>query len=128
MAKKIMIVEDDTNIVDYLVALFEDNGYETCTAGTGVEAIKIARDQPPDLITLDLMMPGSWGNVFYRKLQKEEELKSIPIIIISGAEDELPKGDLSKAVVMKLDKAAAYLKKPFDKDELLGIVKKLLGD
>ena len=64
MAKKIMIVEDDPSIIDYLADLFQDNGYETCTASNGAEALEIVKVENPDLITLDFEMPESWGNIF----------------------------------------------------------------
>lgn len=128
MGKKIMIVEDDPQIFDYLETLFNDNGYETCSATSGVDAIKMVKENNPDLITLDLIMPGSWGNILYKKVQKDDHLRDIPIIIISGAEELLPMGDISKAVVLKLDKAVAFFKKPFDKEELLKVVRDILGE
>ena len=51
MAKKILVLEDDPTIADYLVNLFKDNGYETCTASTGVEGLEIVQSEKPDLIT-----------------------------------------------------------------------------
>jgi len=117
MAKKIMILEDDPNILDYLVTLFHDNGYETCTASTGDEGLEILKAETPDLITLDFEMPESWGNIFYRKIQKKEKFKDIPIIIISGLDAEFP----------QLEKAVATFRKPFDKEELLRVVKETIG-
>ncbi|MBW1852447.1 MAG: response regulator, partial [Deltaproteobacteria bacterium] len=60
MAKKIMIVDDDPNIVTYLTDFFSDNGYETCSAADGSEALAIVKKEKPDLITLDLEMPEEW--------------------------------------------------------------------
>jgi CheY-like chemotaxis protein len=118
MAKKILVLEDDPSIVEYLVTLFNDNGYETCTASTGVEGLEMVKSENPDLITLDFEMPESWGNIFYRKLQKKEKFKDIPIIVISGLEAEFP----------LLEKAVAVLRKPFDREELLKIVRSTLGE
>lgn len=117
MAKKILVLEDDPTIADYLVNLFKDNGYETCTASNGVEGYEIAQSEKPDLITLDFEMPESWGNVFYRKIQKKKSLRDIPVIVISGVEAEFP----------QIDTAVAVLRKPFDRVELLRVVKKTLG-
>ena len=117
MAKKIMIIEDDPSIIDYLVTLFNDNGYETCTASTGKEGLEIIKTEKPDLITLDFEMPESWGNIFYRKIQKQPDYKDIPIIVISGLDAEFP----------DLEKAVAVLRKPFDTEELLGFVKDTIG-
>jgi CheY-like chemotaxis protein len=116
MAKKIMVIDDDPIIVKYLVTLFADNGYETCSASDGVQALETIKTASPDLITLDLEMPQEWGSRFYRKLSKDEELKKIPVIVISGLAGQHAVKD-----------AVAFIKKPFDPDKLLGIVKKTIG-
>lgn len=117
MAKKIMIVDDDPNIVSYLKDFFEDNGYDTCSASDGSEALGVVKKENPDLITLDLEMPEEWGPRFYRKLMKENEFKKIPVIVITG----LTGGKYA------IQKAVASLTKPFDRDELLKIVKNTIG-
>jgi CheY-like chemotaxis protein len=116
MAKKIMVIDDDPIIVKYLVALFSDNGYETCSASDGVQALETVKAACPDLITLDLEMPQEWGSRFYRKLSKDESLKKIPVIVISGLAGQHAVKD-----------AVAFVRKPFDPDKLLGIVKKTIG-
>ncbi|MBF0241253.1 MAG: response regulator [Desulfamplus sp.] len=113
MMKKILIVDDDPNIRDYLVALLEDNGYDTCTASNVKDGLKIVKEYKPDLITLDLEMPGEWGPRFYRQLSQDNELKNTPVIVISGLSGK----DYA------ISKAVATLTKPFDKDELLSIIK-----
>ena len=118
MTKKIMILEDDPSIVEYLTALFHDNGYETCVANSGVDGLEMIKTQNPDLITLDFEMPESWGNIFYRKIQKNEKYRKIPIIVISGLDAEFP----------ELENAVATLRKPFDREELLSIVQDTFGD
>jgi len=117
MAKKIMIVDDDPNIVTYLKDFLGDNGYDTCSASDGSEAMEVVKKENPDLITLDLEMPEEWGPRFYRKLMKEKEFKKIPVIVITG----LTGGKYA------IQKAVASLTKPFDRDELLKIVKNTIG-
>jgi len=114
--KKILIVDDDPNIIDYLTTLFEDNGYSTFSARDVKEGLEMAKKEIPDLITLDLEMPEEWGPRFYRKMSQEKVLKNIPVIVISG----LSGGDHA------IGKAVAYLSKPFDREELLNIVKETL--
>jgi len=114
--KKILIVDDDPNIIDYLTTLFEDNGYSTFSARDVKEGLEMAKKEIPDLITLDLEMPEEWGPRFYRKMSQEKMLKNIPVIVISG----LSGGDHA------IGKAVAYLSKPFDREELLKIVKETL--
>ena len=117
MAKKIMIIDDDSSIVTYLKELFADNGYDTCIARDGSEALQIVKQEKPDLITLDLEMPEEWGPKFYRKLVKDDDLKNIPVIVISGLTG-------SKYAIQK---AVASLTKPFEREELMKIVKDTIG-
>jgi CheY-like chemotaxis protein len=117
MKKKILVIDDDLNVSDYLASLFQDNGYQVCVAGNVKEGIKQAKDQHPDLITLDIEMPGEWGPRFYRQLSQEPDLKNIPVIVISGLSGH------QYAVV----KAVASVSKPFDREELLKIVKEILN-
>ena len=116
MAKTILIVDDDPVVVKYLTTLFRDNGYDTVTAGTGLEGEEVVKTMTPDLITLDLEMPEEWGSRFYRRMTREDRLKDVPVIVISGM-----------AGRHAIKKAVAYISKPFDPDKLLGIVKKTIG-
>jgi CheY-like chemotaxis protein len=116
MPKKILIIDDDPVIVKYLQAVFSDNGYLTCTASSTTEGLEVVRKELPDLITLDLQMPGEWGPRFYRKLRKAPDLKDIPVIVISGIDgDHAIKG------------AVAFVSKPFDPEKIVGIVKNTIG-
>jgi len=116
MAKKILIIDDDPTIVTYLRAVFSDNGYETCSAATGQEALGVVQQEKPDLITLDLQLPGEWGPRFYRKMTKIKECRNIPVIVISGID-----GDHA------VRNAVAFVRKPFDPEKLIGIVKNTIG-
>lgn len=117
MAKKIMIVDDDPHIVDYLRTVFQDNGYGTCQAVDGDEALKVMQAEKPDLVTLDLEMPNEWGPRFYRKFSQIDELKETPVIVISGL----------SGIHLAIRKAVATIHKPFDPDEVLKIVKDTIG-
>ncbi len=118
MKKRILIIDDDPNILDYLDALFTDNGYESIVAKDVKEALSKAKENIPDLITLDIEMPGEWGPRFYRQMSQDSALKNIPVIVISGLSGN----------TYAVTKAVASLKKPFDREELLGIVKDTIGE
>lgn len=117
MAKKIMIVDDDPNIVSYLKEVFEDEGYETCSASDGSEALEVVQNEKPDLITLDLEMPDEWGPKFFRNLSKTPEFKHIPVIVVSGLAGNK----------YAIPKAVASFSKPFDRAGLLKAVKEQIG-
>ncbi len=116
MQKKILVIDDDLNVRDYLVSLFEDNGYKVWVAGDVQQGLEAAQSAKPDLITLDIEMPGEWGPRFYQKLSTDPELKDTPVIVISGLSSR------QCAVV----KAVASFPKPFDRDKLLKKVEETL--
>lgn len=116
MAKKILIIEDDPIVARYLDKLFRNNGYETCTATSSMEGLEVVKKERPDLISLDLVMPGEWGPRFYRKLRKDKALRDIPVMVVSGID-----GDHA------IKDAVAFVAKPFDPDKVLGIVKRAIG-
>jgi len=115
--KKIMVVDDDPEIVDYLVTVFRERGYDTCSATGGVQATETLLRENPDLITLDLEMPEEWGPRFYRRYARMPEYKHIPVIVISG----LP------GIHMAIPKAVATIPKPFDPAEVLRVVEEAIG-
>lgn len=117
MKKRILIVDDDPNILDYLESLFTDNGYETAVAEDAKEGLTKAGQIKPDLITLDIEMPGEWGPRFYRHMTQDDDLKNIPVIVISGLSGN----------AYAIPKAVASIKKPFDREQLLRIVKETIG-
>ncbi len=84
MAKKILVVDDEKDIVEFMSSFLEDNGYQVNSAGNGVDAMESIEKDRPDLILLDLQMPEETGTGLYRKLRNKKELREIPIIIVSG--------------------------------------------
>ena len=116
MSKKILVIDDDPNVVEYLVTLLEDNGYSVVTAADGAQGLAQAEKEAPDLITLDLEMPGDWGPRVFRDLSRNDELKNIPVVVISGLSGNQH----------AIQKAVASLTKPFDREELLKIVGDIL--
>jgi CheY-like chemotaxis protein len=82
--KKIMVVDDEKDIVEFLKVLLEDNGYAVTGAYNGVEAMELVSKEKPDLILLDLQMPEATGTDFYRKLRSKKGLSDIPVVVISG--------------------------------------------
>ena len=118
MPKKILIVDDDPEIVSYLKDVFEDAGYVTDSARNGVEALEKVQVSPPDLITLDMDMPMRGGTMFYVKLRKEPSVAEIPVIVISGVGPRPP--DLGKKIPV--------LTKPIDPQKTVDLVKSFLGE
>jgi CheY-like chemotaxis protein len=84
MAAKILVVDDEQDIRTYLRTLFTKHGYEVETASDGEEGLTIARQIKPDMIFLDILMPKRTGIMAYRRLKKDPELSSVPVVILTG--------------------------------------------
>ncbi|PKN06738.1 MAG: response regulator [Deltaproteobacteria bacterium HGW-Deltaproteobacteria-8] len=116
MSKKILIVDDDPAVVDFLDEVLTDNGFLTAKAYNGAEGLTQAKAFLPDLITLDMDMPEKAGTMFYIGLRKDEALKGTPIIVISGV------GPRPAA----LSKDIPTLTKPVEPAVLLDLIAKTL--
>jgi len=122
--KKILIVDDEPDVVEWLKIFFEDNGYTTISAFDGFDGFEKAEGEQPDLITLDITMDKESGVKMYRKLHESGKTKNIPVIMVTGVDPQF-KDFISKR--RQVDPPAAYFEKPVDKDELLKKVKELIG-
>ena len=115
MGKKILVVEDEKNIVDILVFNLHRDGYDTLEAYDGATGLKLALEQDPDLILLDLMLPEMDGFEVCRRLRGEG--RTTPVIMLTAREEETDK-------VLGLELGADdYITKPFSMRELLARVK-----
>ena len=115
MGKTVLIVEDEQNIVDILAFNLSREGYDTMEAYDGTTGLQLAMEHNPDLILLDLMLPGMNGFEVCRKIR--ETGSSIPILMLTAREEETDK-------VMGLELGADdYITKPFSMRELLARVK-----
>jgi two-component system, OmpR family, response regulator len=113
-SKLILVVDDDTAILDMLAELLSYEGYEVVTSSEGSVAVARAASEPPALILLDLMMPEMSGWQVIDALRASPRTGAIPVVLMSARRD-LP------ATATELN-VATFLEKPFDLDDLLGIV------
>ncbi|MBR5702431.1 MAG: response regulator transcription factor [Oscillospiraceae bacterium] len=115
MAKRVLVVDDEQNIVDILRFNLEREGYEVITAEDGIQGLAMARSSDPDLILLDVMMPEMDGFQVCRELRREDKLT--PIIMLTAREEEADR-------VMGLELGADdYVSKPFSVRELMARVR-----
>ncbi len=125
MNKRILVVDDEPDVVTYLSTVLKDAGYETLEAANGDEAMEQIRKGHPDLITLDITMPEMTGVKTYRKLKEDDGLKKIPVVIVTGVAHDFKQFISSRAQVPAPE---GYLEKPVKPEELLAEVKRLVGD
>lgn len=117
MSKKILIIDDEDDIVVFLETLFQKAGYDTAVARNGMEGMEKIKSEAPDLITLDLQMPKNTGTDLYRNIRRNDQYNKIPIVVISG----LPGRELA------LPRPLAVFEKPIDKEELLKTIQDAIG-
>jgi len=123
MAKKILVVDDEIHIVQIVKFNLEKRGgYEVITAKNGEEGFEMAKEEKPDLILSDVMMPKMSGFQFCEAVKKEESIKSTPFIILTakGQENDIKTGESLGA--------DDYITKPFSPKALLEKVAEILGE
>lgn len=115
-APKILVVDDEPTIRDVVVALLEDEGYAVIAAHTGSRALELLELEQPDLVIMDVMMPGMDGREVFRRMREESGGEVPPVVMMSAAVGR----DLLHPAV------AAYISKPFDLSDLLETIDRVL--
>ena len=128
MKRKILIVDDEIDMCFFLKTLFETSGYTPLVTRNGTEGLAVAKAEIPDLIVLDVMMPGEGGAHMYRELKSDETFSAIPVIMLSAVEQKAFYHYL-KMLNIQVDTSIPnpdlYMEKPPDPDELLKAVQNL---
>jgi CheY-like chemotaxis protein len=127
--KKILVIDDESDVVTYITTLLEENGYMTCSAMDGVEGMEKVKTENPDLICLDLLMPEKTGIKLYREIRKDAQFKNIPVIMITGfAAPEYPLIDFKRFISQRsIPPPEGYMEKPVDRQALLKAVQETLS-
>jgi len=120
MTRNILIVEDEQDLAKVLGKRIQHAGYQVSVASDAMIAVKLAHDQKPDLIVLDLMLPAGGGLSVLQRLKMSSQTNLIPVIVITGMEDQ------SYEAKVKAMGVEGYMKKPCDTDLLLAEIRKLL--
>lgn len=114
--KRVLVVDDDVDILEGIALLLRSEGFDVLTTPRGEEVYKTVREYQPDLVMLDVLMSGSDGRVICKKLKSTRETMRMPVLLIS-ADPTAKRGSLASG-------ATDFLAKPFDIDELIRRVKK----
>ena len=118
---RILVIDDEPDIVDFITTLFEDNEFETLSAPDGQTGLELAREHKPDLITLDITMPGKSGVAIFKELRADPELCHIPVFIITGVHEFR-----QMMFIRSVLPPEGFMEKPIDPELLLKSVKKIL--
>ncbi len=130
MSKKILVVDDDPDIITFTVSILEENGYTAITAQNGEEGLKKIREEKPELVILDVLMPKQSGIRLYRELKTDKTIEKTRVIILSGiAKKSFLKSQkaLTEFGGEQVPEPEVYLEKPVEAEELAQAVRKLIG-
>ena len=130
MSKKVLVVDDDPDVRLFNVTVVEENGFTPIEASNGEEGLKLLKEEKPDLVILDVLMPRQSGIRLFRDLKTDKSLKHIPVILLSG---------IAKRTFLRSQKALTefggesvpepeiYLEKPVEPEELSAAIIKFIG-
>lgn len=128
--KTVLIVEDELDMRIFISTLLETSGYQPLMTRDGNEGLRTAKDVLPDLIILDVMMPGEGGVQMYRQLKSDNALMDIPVIMLSGVAKKTFAHYLkmlNTRIESSIPDPSAYLEKPPEAEEILKLTERLIG-
>jgi len=120
--KKILIADDEKSLRMLIAGTLEIGNFDVIESDNGIEALNLATTEKPDLIILDVMMPGLTGYQVCQKIKEDEQLRQIQIIILTAKGQQADKNTAIEA------KADYYVAKPFSPAYLLSLVEEILGE
>ncbi len=123
MSEKILIVDDDREMVELIELFLSNAGFMTLSAFSGEEALEKAFKEKPDLILLDIMMPKIDGWEVLRRIKNDPEAQKIPVAFITARTQ-----NIDKMIGLSVMKAEGYITKPFSKQELLTEVRRIIDE
>jgi two-component system response regulator VicR len=119
---RVVCVEDEPEMIDLIRLILGRKGYEVIGAHGGMAAMQIIQEQMPDVILLDLMMPDMDGWEVYQKLKADEDVKNIPVIVVTAKAQSI-----DKVLGLHIAKVDDYISKPFSPQELLDSIDQILN-
>lgn len=121
MDTRVVCIEDEPEMIDLVSLILGRQGFDVIGANGGVEGLETVRKEKPDLILLDLMMPDMDGWEVYQQIKADEELRQIPVIVVTAKAQSI-----DKVLGLHIAKVDDYITKPFGPQELLESVEKIL--
>jgi two-component system alkaline phosphatase synthesis response regulator PhoP len=126
MAQKILIVDDDPDLVEAVSIILESKGYKVAAAYGGVEGLEKVKTEKPDLIVLDVMMPDKDGYEVCKELKADEKYRSIPILLLTAVVSKISSTKYTQQMGMETE-ADDYVDKPVEPDELVRRIEVLIS-
>ena len=128
MKKKILIIDDEPDVITYLRTFLKDQGFNVCCAKDVKSGLRMIPKEKPDLICLDIMMPEKSGISFYDQVRKNKKFCHIPIIIISGLNEDAMDNVIGAMKNTGLpSRSYKFVGKPVDLQQLLSAIREAFG-
>ncbi|MEW5940943.1 MAG: response regulator [Chloroflexota bacterium] len=121
-AKRILCIEDEPEMIDLIRLILGRRGFDVQGAAGGVEGLRAVRQERPDLVLLDLMMPDLDGWEVYQQMKADEATRDIPVIVVTAKAQSI-----DKVLGLHIAKVDDYIAKPFSPQDLLNSVEKILA-
>jgi len=118
---RVVCVEDEPEMIDLIRLILSRKGFEVIGANGGKQGLETIRDQKPDLVLLDLMMPDMDGWEVYQQMKADKEIADIPVIVVTAKAQSI-----DKVLGLHIAKVDDYISKPFSPQELLDSVDRIL--
>jgi len=122
LTKHILCIEDEPEMIDLIRLILSRRGFEVEGAAGGMEGLKKVRQNPPDLVLLDLMMPDMDGWEVYQQMKADEKTRDIPVIIVTAKAK-----NIDRVLGLHIAKVDDYIAKPFSPQDLLNSVDKVFS-
>jgi DNA-binding response OmpR family regulator len=122
VGEKILCIEDEPQMIDLIRLILANEGYEVIGAEGGQKGLELMRQEKPDLILLDLMMPEMDGGDVFHRMKEEIELRDLPVIVVTAKA-----APIDQVLWINVAKVDDYVTKPFGPRELVDSVKKVLS-
>jgi adenylate cyclase len=123
---KVLIIDDEPETTTYFSTVLEDNGFAPRSAHSADEGLAVLKEEKPDLILLDLMMPYKTGVNLFNKIKKDPRYRDVPVIIVTGIRDRFSEDHRAFFDSLRKSRPSAYLEKPVEPEQLIGAVKRSL--
>jgi DNA-binding response OmpR family regulator len=120
--RKVVCVDDDGPPIELLTLILKRSGFEGLSAQSGQEGLDLIASAKPDLVLLDIMMPGMNGWEVYQRMKSDETMKTIPVIVVTCLAQEI-----DKTLALNIARVNDYITKPFEPSKLEASINRVLG-
>lgn len=121
--RKIVCIEDDPAMIDLVMLILKNRGFEVMGATRGPEGLELIASVKPDLVLLDIMMPDMDGWDVYQRMKADEYMKTIPVIVVTAKAQ-----NIDKVLGLNIAKVQDYITKPFSPSDLVDSINRVLGE